>query len=103
MWAHFQNPTVGFWIGFWRNPLFCAPLTDYNSLDFAKYPPPPEVIIYNPFRGLYNTRGGGGDGDSGGDGLCGMMIPTPPQQQTPNPCFYFLDDSNGFFGGDNKT
>jgi len=31
------------------------------------------------------------------------MIPTPPQQQTPNSCFYFLDDSNGFLGGDNET
>jgi hypothetical protein len=36
----------GFWIGFWPNPLFSAPPPDYNSLGFAKYPPPPEVIIY---------------------------------------------------------
>ena len=31
------------------------------------------------------------------------MIPTPPQPTDRAPsCFYFLDDSNGFLGGDNE-
>ena len=43
------------WIAIWRDTLFCAALRTCNAIDFAKYPPPPEVIIYTPFRGLYNT------------------------------------------------